>query len=70
MSDVLREIVEAQERIRRAPRPMKEPVVVCHPDDVNLADVKALAAQHDASVIANRYTPRGQMYLMDADVCS
>lgn len=39
--------------------------VVVHPDDVNLADAKALAAEYDASVVASPYVPRGRMYLVD-----
>lgn len=46
---------------------MTEPtkVVVVHPDDVNLADAKALAAEHGATVVGNPYVPRGQMFLVD-----
>lgn len=40
-------------------------VVLVHPDDVNLADTKALAAQHGATVIGNPYCPRGKMFLLD-----
>ena len=43
-----------------AARPL---VVLVHPDDVNVADAKALAAQHGATVEGNRYIPRGQMFL-------
>lgn len=39
--------------------------VVVNPDDVNLADVKAVAAEHGADVVANPYCPRGQMFLID-----
>lgn len=39
-------------------------VVMVHPEDVNLADAKALAAQHDASVVGNPYCPRGKAFLM------
>jgi hypothetical protein len=41
-------------------------IVLVHPDDVNLADAKALAAQHDATVVGSRYVPRGQMLLADS----
>lgn len=41
-------------------------VVLVHPDDVNLADAKALAAQHDATMEGSRYVPRGQMFLTRA----
>lgn len=40
-------------------------IVVCHPDDVNLADVKAEAAKYDATVIGNPYVPRGKLYVID-----
>lgn len=40
-------------------------VVMVHPDDVNLADVKALPAKHDASVVGNPYCPRGKAFVMD-----
>lgn len=40
-------------------------VVIVHPDDVNLADTKALAAQHGATIIGNRYCPRGSMLVID-----
>ncbi|MBA2952130.1 hypothetical protein GON03_19125 [Nocardioides sp. MAH-18] len=40
-------------------------VVLVHPDDVNLADAKALAAQHDTTVVGNRFVPRGQLLLVN-----
>ena len=45
---------------------MSEPgmVVMVHPDDVNLADAKAMAAQYDATVVGNPYCPRGKAFLM------
>lgn len=42
---------------------MSELVVLVHPDDVNVADAKALAAQHGATVESSRHVPRGQMFL-------
>lgn len=39
-------------------------VVIVHPDDVNLADVKALAAQYDTNVVGNPYCPRGKAFVM------
>jgi hypothetical protein len=39
-------------------------VVMVHPDDINLADVKALAARYDASVVGDHYCPRGKAYFM------
>ena len=39
-------------------------IVMVHPDDVNLADAKALAAQYDTHVVGSPYVPRGQMFLM------
>ena len=56
------DICAASEAIARARR---QKVVICHPDDVNLADVKALAAKYDTSVIGNRYVPRGKLFLAD-----
>lgn len=46
---------------------MSEPrtIVVCHPDHVNLADVKAEAAKYDATVVANLYCPPGKMFMVD-----
>lgn len=43
-----------------------EQLVIVHPDDINLADAKRLAADFNATVVGNRYVPRGQMFLMDA----
>lgn len=43
-----------------------ETVVLVHPDDVNLADAKRLAADYDTTVEGNRVVPRGQMFLADA----
>lgn len=45
---------------------MKEPTLLVHPDDVNLADIKALAAEHGASVVPAPHIPRGQGFLVDA----
>lgn len=42
-------------------------VVICNPEDVNLADVKAVCAEHDASVVANPHCPRGQVFLCQLD---
>lgn len=39
------------------------PVVIVHPEDINQAHVKALAALHGASVIGNRFVKRGNCYL-------
>lgn len=49
---------------------MTEPtrIVIVHPADVHLADVKARAAEHGATVVANRYVPRGQMFVLDPAV--
>lgn len=46
---------------------MTEPtkLVMVHPEDVNLADAKALAAEHGATVVGNPYCPRGRMFLID-----
>lgn len=41
-----------------------ERVVMVHPDDVNLADVKAVAAQYDAHVVGNPHCPRGKTFLL------
>lgn len=38
-------------------------LVIVHPDDVNLADAKALAARHGATIVANRYIPRGTVFV-------
>jgi hypothetical protein len=40
-------------------------VVIVHPDDVNLADTKAAAAKHGATVIGNPYVPRGELFIID-----
>lgn len=45
--------------------PVEGMVMIVHPEDVNLADLKARAAEHDATVVANPYVPRGQGYLID-----
>jgi hypothetical protein len=39
-------------------------IVMVHPDDVNLADAKALAARYDTHVVGNPYCPRGRMFVM------
>lgn len=44
---------------------MKNPVVLVHPDDINLADAKACAAYYDTTVVGSPYVPRGQMLLAD-----
>lgn len=36
-------------------------VLMVHPDDVNLADTKALAAKYGATVVGNRFVERGQI---------
>ena len=40
-------------------------MVMVHPEDINLADAKALAAKHNTSVVGNPHCPRGSMFLMD-----
>lgn len=49
---------------------MTEPtrIAMVHPADVNVADLKARAAEYGATVITNRYVPRGQMFLLDPSV--
>ena len=37
-------------------------VILVHPDDINLADAKALAAEHDTTVVGSPYVRRGQIY--------
>ena len=37
--------------------------LIVHPDDLNLADVKAKAAELGITVVADKYIPRGQMVL-------
>ena len=39
--------------------------LVVHPDDVNLADTKALAARYGTTVVGNPYCPRGQIFVID-----
>lgn len=41
-------------------------VVMVHPEDINLADAKRLAADYNTTVEGNRFVPRGQMFLADA----
>ena len=45
---------------------MNETVALVHPDDVNLADAKAAAAQHNASIVGSPFVPRGRVFLVDA----
>lgn len=40
-------------------------IVMVHPNDVNLADAKAAAAEHNATVVGNPYCPRGKMLIID-----
>lgn len=42
-----------------------EKALLVHPDDVNLADVKALAAEHGVSAEGNRFVPHGHAFLVD-----
>ena len=46
---------------------MTEPtkILLIHPDDVNLADTKARAAENDATAIGSQYVPRGESYVID-----
>lgn len=41
------------------------PVVVVHPEDVNLADAKAKAADLGATIVGNPYVPRGQVFVVN-----
>ena len=43
-----------------------EKVVIVHPDDINLADAKRMAADYNTTVEGNRFVPRGQAFLVDA----
>lgn len=43
-----------------------EPVVLVHPDDVNVADAKARAAELGATVVGNKWMPRGCMFVVAA----
>lgn len=47
---------------------MTTKVILVHPDDVNLADVKAAAARFDSTVVGSRFVPRGRMYVGDGSV--
>lgn len=40
-------------------------VIFVHPDDMNVADAKAVAAEEGSEVISSPYVPRGQ-FLMAA----
>lgn len=40
-------------------------IVVVHPDDINLADAKAMAADYDTTVVGNPFCPRGKAFLID-----
>jgi hypothetical protein len=40
-------------------------IVVVHPDDMNLADAKSLAADYGATVVGNPFCPRGKAFLID-----
>lgn len=42
-------------------------LVMVHPEDMNLADAKAMAAEHGATIVANRFIPRGMAILARAD---
>jgi hypothetical protein len=44
---------------------MDEPILLVHPDDANLADIKAVAALHGASVQGSSTVPRGKGLLVD-----
>jgi hypothetical protein len=39
--------------------------LIVHPDDLNLADVKAKAAELGITAVGDKYIPRGQMVLYD-----
>lgn len=43
-----------------------EKVVIVHPEDINLADAKRLAADYNTTVEASPYVPRGQVFLTDS----
>lgn len=45
-------------------------VLLVNPSEVNLADVKALAASHDASVVASPYLPPRSVFLVDESAAS
>lgn len=40
-------------------------VLVVNPDDLNLADAKAVAARHDASAVASRIVPPGRVFVVE-----
>jgi hypothetical protein len=46
---------------------MSEPYLIVHPDDLNLADVKAKAAELGITAVGDKYVPRGQMILWNRD---
>ena len=46
---------------------MNESVLLVHPDDVNVADVKALAAQHGVTAEGSPFVPRGHAFLVDTE---
>ena len=43
-------------------------LVLVHPDDMNLADAKALAAEHNATVVGCAWIPRGQVVLTEDEI--
>lgn len=47
---------------------MADKIIIVNPDDVHLADVKAVAAKRNASVIGNPHCPHGQMFVIDGAV--
>lgn len=45
-----------------SPDSVDGPVVLVHPDDVNLADAKAAAAANGATIVGSKHVPRGKVF--------